>query len=100
MIGAGESITCESVKFAERPAEHKQALVKERDSGRNIKLDVPPFAAVPLFNACSVHFTTPGLSALQRRYRRKGGDWQRYAPGRCLRRRGGQVESLPAAHRD
>ena len=76
-IGDGESITYKSVRFAEKTTEQEQALIKERASGRNIKLDVPPFAAVPLFNACSVYFTSPRLDALQMRYRRKGADWQR-----------------------
>ncbi len=76
-IGDGESITYSYVKFAEKPTEEEQALIEERNSGGNVKLDVPPFCAVPLFNACSVYFTSPELDALHMRYRRKGGDWQR-----------------------
>ncbi len=74
--GDGESITYTYVKFAEKPTEQEQALIEERNSGGNVKLDVPPFCAVPLFNACSVYFTSPELEALHMRYRRTGGDWQ------------------------
>jgi hypothetical protein len=79
-IGEGESITYRYVKFVDKPTEREQALIKERDSGGNIKLEVPPFCAVPLFNACSVYFTSPRLDDLQMRYRRQGGDWQRAFP--------------------
>jgi hypothetical protein len=76
-IGDGESITYRYVKFAEKITEQEQALIEERASGGNVKLDVPPFCVVPLFNACSVYFTSPKLDKLHMSYRRKGGDWQR-----------------------
>ena len=80
--GDGESITYRYVKFVEKPTEQEQALIDERTSGGNVKLDVPPFCAVPLFSTCSVYFTSPELDALHMRYRRKGGDWQRaFQPG-------------------
>jgi len=74
--GDGESITYTYVKFAEKLTEQDQALIEERNSGGNVKLVVPPFCAVPLFNACSVYFTSPELEALHVRYRRTGDDWQ------------------------
>lgn len=79
-IGDGGNITYKYVKFVEKPTEQEQALIEERNSGGNIKLDVPPFCAVPLFNACSVYFTSTRLDALHMRYRQKGGDWQRAFP--------------------
>ncbi|MEN6303803.1 MAG: hypothetical protein ABFD96_13815, partial [Armatimonadia bacterium] len=79
-IGDGESITYKYVKFVEKPTDVEQALIKERNAGGNIKLEVPPFGVIPLFNACSVYFSSPRLDALQMRYRRKGGDWQRAFP--------------------
>jgi hypothetical protein len=79
-IGEGENITYKYVKFVEKLTEQEQALIKERDGGGNIKLNVPPFCAVPLFNACSVYFTSPRLDALQMRYRKKAEDWQRAFP--------------------
>ncbi len=75
-IGEGGSITYKYVKFAEKPTEQEQALIDKRDAGGNIKLKVPSFCAVPLFNACSVYFTSPRLNALHMQFRRKGGDWQ------------------------
>ncbi|MBD3292738.1 MAG: hypothetical protein GF393_07410 [Armatimonadia bacterium] len=74
-LGDGESITYRYVKFAADLTEEEQALIEERDSGGNVKLEVPPFATVPLFNACSVYFTSPELEALRIRYRTRGGDW-------------------------
>ncbi len=80
-IGEGENITYKVVKFVAKLTEQEEALIKERDAGGNIKLEVPPFCAVPLFNACSVYFTSPKLDALHMRYRTKGGEWQRaFAP--------------------
>lgn len=78
--GEGESISYKSVKFVDKLTEQEQTLIKERDSGGNIKLTVPPFCAVPLFNACSVYFSSPRLDDLQMRFRPKGGDWQRAFP--------------------
>lgn len=75
--GDGESITCSYVKFAEQLTEEDQARIEERNSGGNVKLEVPPFCVVPLFNACSVYFTSPELDALSMRFRRTGGEWQR-----------------------
>ena len=74
--GDGENITFGYVKFAEKLTEAEQARINERGSGPNTKLDVPPFAVVPLFNACSVYFTSPRLESLHMRFREKGGDWQ------------------------
>ncbi|MHB8995490.1 MAG: right-handed parallel beta-helix repeat-containing protein [Armatimonadota bacterium] len=80
-IGGGESITYKYVKFVEKLTEQEQTLMKEREAGGNIKLNVPPFCAVPLFSTCSVYFTSPKVDALQMRYRKQGGDWQRaFAP--------------------
>lgn len=79
-LGGGENITYKSLKFAQKPTEQERALLKEREAGGNIKLNVPPFCAVPLFNTCSVYFTSPRLDTLQMRYRRKGADWQRAFP--------------------
>ncbi|NSW57271.1 MAG: right-handed parallel beta-helix repeat-containing protein [Armatimonadetes bacterium] len=74
--GDGENITYRYVKFAEKLTEAEQALIKEREAGPNVRLEVPPFAVVPLFNACSVYFTSPRLDSLQMRFREKGGQWQ------------------------
>lgn len=76
-IGEAENITYKLVKFVEKPTEGELALIKEREAGPNIRLVVPPFAVVPLFNACSVYFTSPRLEALNLRFREKDGDWQR-----------------------
>ena len=75
-IGEGESITYKYVKFTEGLTDAEQALIAEREAGRNIKLEVPPFCVVPLFGSCSVYFTSPRLDALQMRYRPRGGDWE------------------------
>ena len=74
-IGEEEEITYAYVKFAEKPTEGELALIKERKAGGNIRLRVPPFAVVPLFNACSLYFTSPKRDALHVLYRKKGGDW-------------------------
>jgi len=79
-IGEGESITYKLVKFVDKPTAQEQALIDERNAGGNVKLTVPPFCAVPLFNACSVYYTSPRLDALQMRFRRQGGQWQRAFP--------------------
>jgi len=39
--------------------EGEAALVKERKRAGNPTLKLPPFAVVPLFNACSVYFKSP-----------------------------------------
>lgn len=79
-IGDEEEITYEYVKFAERLTERDEALIKERNSGGNIRLDVAPFAVVPLFNACSVYFRSPELDVLHMLYRKKGDDWLKAFP--------------------
>ena len=78
--GETENITYGYAKFVEKPTEQEQALIDERQAGGNVKLIVPPFAAIPLFNACSVYFTSPELDDLQMRYRVRGGEWQRAFP--------------------
>ena len=79
-IGDEEEITYEYVKFAEQLTERDQALIEERNSGGNIRLDVTPFAVVPLFNTCSVYFTSPKLDVLHVLYRKKGDDWLKAFP--------------------
>lgn len=74
--GEGENITYRALKFAEKPTEQEQALIDERNAGGNVKLAVAPFEVVPLFNACSVYFTSPQRDALRMRFRRTDGDWQ------------------------
>jgi hypothetical protein len=78
--GEGGSITYKFVKFVAKLSDQEQTLIAERNAGGNVKLQVPPFCAVPLFNACSVYFTSPKLDALQMRFRRQGGEWQRAFP--------------------
>jgi len=79
-IGDEEEITYEYVKFAEQLTERDEALIKERDLGGNTRLDVAPFAVVPLFSACSVYFTSPKLDVLNVLYRKEGDDWLRAFP--------------------
>ncbi|MCK5803376.1 MAG: right-handed parallel beta-helix repeat-containing protein, partial [Lentisphaeria bacterium] len=74
-LGMEEEITYEYVAFMERLTEREHALIEERKSAGNITLNVPPFAVVPLFNACSVYFRSPRRDALSVLYRKKGGDW-------------------------
>ena len=79
-IGDEEEITYEYVKFAEQLTESDEALIQERNSGGNVRLDVAPFAVVPLFNTCSVYFTSPKLDALHVLYRKEGDDWLKALP--------------------
>jgi len=79
-IGDEEEITYEYVKFAEQLTERDEALIKERNSGANIRLDVAPFAVVPLFNTCSVYFKSPKLDVLHVLYRKKGDNWLKAFP--------------------
>jgi len=79
-IGDEAEITYEYVKFAEQLTERDEALIEERDRGGNIRLDVAPFAVVPLFNTCSVYFTSPKLDVLHVLYRKKGDDWLKAFP--------------------
>jgi hypothetical protein len=79
-IGDEEEITYEYVKFAEQLSEKDQTLIKERDSGGNIRLNVPDFSAVPLFCSCSVYFRSPKPAALDMLYRKPGGEWLKAFP--------------------
>jgi hypothetical protein len=79
-LGEGENITYKYVKFVGQLTANEQALIAERQAGGNIKLNVPPFAVVPLFKTCSVYYKSPRLDALQMRFRRPGGEWLRAFP--------------------
>ncbi|HJN16457.1 MAG TPA: right-handed parallel beta-helix repeat-containing protein, partial [Armatimonadota bacterium] len=79
-IGDEEEITYEYVKLAEQLTEREETLIEERDQGGNIRLDVAPFDVVPLFNTCSIYFTSPKLDVLRVLYRRKGDDWLKAFP--------------------
>ena len=79
-IGEEEDITYKQVKFADTLTEAEQAAIDETKNVGNVKLEVPPFAAVPLFNGCSVYFTSPKLDVLNMRYRAKGGTWEKAFP--------------------
>ena len=80
-IGNEEEITYEYIKFAERLTQKEQNLIKNREAGGNVRLNVAPFEIVPLFNACSFYFKSPGRDDMAVVYRKKGGSWRRaYAP--------------------
>jgi len=72
-IGNQEQITYEYVRFAERLTQQEQNLIKNRDAGGNVRLNVAPFEIVPLFNACSFYFKSRVRDDLTVDYRRKGG---------------------------
>jgi hypothetical protein len=79
-LGDQGNITYKYVKFADKLTDQEQARIAERKTGPNLKLDVPSFSVVPLFNGCSVYLPSPRLEAVNMRFRVKGGDWQRAFP--------------------
>lgn len=74
-IGVGENADYAYVQFTDKLTPEQEAAVKERESRPNKKLKVAPFEVVPLFNACSVYFSSPQREALAMSYRPAGGTW-------------------------
>ncbi len=80
-IGNEEQITYEYVKFAERLTQQEENLIKNREAGGNVRLNVEPFEIVPLFNTCSFYFRSPRRDGLVVVYRKKDGSWLKaYSP--------------------
>lgn len=80
-VGFGESIDYAYVQFADKLSAEQEAALKEREDGRNLKLNVTALEAVPLFNACAFYFPSPRRDSLAVSYRQAGGPWQRaFAP--------------------
>ncbi|MDX9979289.1 MAG: right-handed parallel beta-helix repeat-containing protein, partial [Lentisphaeria bacterium] len=76
-VGFGENIDYAYVQFADKLSAEQEAALKERENGRNLKLNVTAFEAVPLFNACAFYFPSPRRDSLAVSYRQVGGPWQR-----------------------
>lgn len=80
-LGSGESIDYAYVQFTDKLTPEQENAARDRENSRNLKLKVAPFEVVPLFNACSVYFSSPKREALAMSYRPAGGTWLRaFAP--------------------
>jgi hypothetical protein len=79
-IGNEEQITYEYVRFAERLTQQEENLIKSREAGGNVRLNVAPFEIVPLFSTCSFYFKRRARYGLSVDYRIKGGSWLKAYP--------------------
>ncbi len=74
-IGEEADITYEYVGFFPKLTREEEELIRNRNAGGNVRLQVAPFELVALFNSCSLYFKSPFRTGLAVRYRRKGESW-------------------------